>query len=194
MLIGVAIYFVLPQLEHTVGKLGFLAGLTAITAGLLLGFLEHGTYTKAFNWIRKIIGLLLVILGIYWIQGAMSAKKSEINWVHYNNQTIDTLLEAEKPIFIDFYADWCAPCKQLDSQTFTDKDVTETAELFTMLKVDCTKPDAAIQAFMDTYKVTGMPTLIFISASGIELEELREIGFLPPDKFLASMLQTLKTN
>ena len=193
MLIGVALYFVLPQLDRLVGKLGFLVGLTAVTAGLLLGFLEHGMYSTAFNWVRKIIGIILVVLGIYWISGGINAKKSEINWVHYEDQTIEQLMQDGKPIFIDFYADWCAPCKQLDRVTFTDKDVTKTANDFTMLKVDCTTPDAATQAFMEKYKVTGMPTLIFISKSGNTIPELREIGFTPPDKFLQSMQTTLQS-
>ena len=192
MLIGVALYFILPQLDRVVGKLGFLLGITGVTAGLLLGFLEHGMYTSAFNWMRRIVGVLLIVLGISWINGAVHAKKSEINWVHFENQTVEQLLEAGKPIFIDFYADWCAPCKQLDRETFTDKDVMTTAQSFTMLKVDCTKPDAATQAFMNQFKVTGMPTLVFISGSGKQLPDLREIGFVPPDKFLESMQKTLQ--
>lgn len=192
MLIGVALYFVLPQLDRVIGKLGFLLGITGVTAGLLLGFLEHGMYSKTFSWVRRIVGLLLIIFGISWINGGLHAKKSDINWLHYQSQTVQELMQDGKPMFIDFYADWCAPCKQLDRLTFTDKQVTAAAESFTMLKVDCTKPDAATQAFMDQFKVTGMPTLVFISKSGERLPDLREIGFTPPDKFLQSMQQTMQ--
>ncbi len=192
MLIGVALYFILPQLDRVVGKFSFLMGITALVAGLLLGFLEHGMYSKTFNWIRKIFGLVLIVLGIFWVQNGLQAKASEIDWVYYENQTVAELLADDKPVFIDFYADWCAPCKQLDRQTFTDKEVTELAESFTMLKVDCTKPDANVQAFMERFDVTGMPTLVFISESGQQLEELREIGFIPPDEFLASMRLALE--
>ena len=81
----------------------------------------------------------------------------------------------------------------MDRQTFTDKEVMELAESFTMLKVDCTAPDANVQALMNRFRVTGMPTLIFLSKAGEELEELREIGFIPPDEFVASMQLALET-
>jgi thiol:disulfide interchange protein DsbD len=191
MLIGVALYFILPQLEQIVGKFSFLIGITAVTAGILLGFLEHGMYSKAFNWARKIIGIILIVLGIVWVNNGIQAQKADVDWIKYSNQNIETLLEEGKPIFIDFYADWCAPCKQLDRETFTDPAVQEKAKEFTMLKVDCTKPDAATEAFMKKYNVSGMPTLIFITADGEELNDLRELGFVPPDKFLKSMDKTL---
>ncbi len=191
MLIGVAIYFILPQLERVVGKFSFLIGITGITAGLLLGFLEHGMYSKSFNWVRRGIGIVLIILGFIWVNNGIHAKTSEIDWIKYDNQSIEELLEAGKPIFIDFYADWCAPCKQLDRQTFTHKDVQSLAESFTMLKVDCTNPDAETRAFMEEFNVIGMPTLVFISDQGHYFEELREMRFIPPDIILESMQKTL---
>lgn len=193
MLIGVALYFILPQLEQIVGKLGFMIGLVAVTAGILLGFLEHGTYSKSFSRVRKIIGVILIALGIFWTYTGINAKKSEINWVTYTNQSVEQLLQEEKPVFIDFYADWCAPCKQLDRVTFTDKNVTKLSDQFIMLKVDCTKPDTHTSAFMKQFDVTGMPTLVFISNSGTVLEELREVGFIPPEDFLVSMQTALES-
>jgi thioredoxin:protein disulfide reductase len=190
MLIGVAIYFILPQLERVVGKLGYLFGITGVTAGLLLGFFEHGMYSKSFNIIRRTLGVLFILLGLYAVNGALHAKNSEINWIHYSDQTVETLVADGKPIFIDFYADWCAPCKQLDRITFTDPSVTRMAQSFTMLKVDCTNPDAVTKNFMERFAVTGMPTLIFISKSGVVQQNLREIGFTPPNRFLSSMEKT----
>jgi thiol:disulfide interchange protein DsbD len=193
LLVAVALYFLLPQLERVHDKLGFLFGLLAIFGGLLLGFLDHSPgYTKAFKVGRAVFGVLIIVMGIVWTQNALQAKPSEIDWVHYDNQTIQDFLVDGKPVFMDFYADWCAPCKQLDRETFTDERVIETAKSFTMIKVDCTAPDAATRAFMNRYQVVGMPTLIFLSASGRELEQLREIGFVGPDKMLQSMQEILE--
>ncbi len=194
LLIGVALYFIAPQLERVNGQLPFLLGITAIAGGLLLGFLEHNKgYTKGFKIFRAIIGLVLIVLGINWVHSGIHAKESEIDWVHYNGQQVEELLPEGKPVFIDFYADWCAPCKQMDRTTFTNDAVADMAESFTMIKVDCTQPDATVKSFMNRFNVTGMPTLVFIDKNGKELKELREIGYVPPDTFVEKMEKTLQS-
>ena len=60
-----------------------------------------------------------------------------------------------------------------------------------MIKVDCTIPDANTKALMNKYNVTGMPTLVFLSKSGKELTDLREIGFVGPEKFITSFQKAL---
>jgi len=75
----------------------------------------------------------------------------------------------------------------LDRETFSDDRVVERAEAFSMIKVDCTSPDEVTKQFMRRYGVAGMPTLVFLSRGGNELPDLREIGFIGPDRFLLSM-------
>lgn len=192
LLVGVAIYFIIPQLEQIYDKLGFLIGILGIFAGLLLGFLDHDSgYTKKFKIGRGIFGIILIILAIGWTNNAIHSKPSDLNWTKFDSQSVEELLSESKPLFFDFYADWCAPCKQLDRDTFSDDVVVEKSKLFNMIKVDCTSPDAATKTLMDKFKVTGMPTLIFISKSGKELKNLREIGFIGPDNFLQSMDKAL---
>ncbi|HEX9974878.1 MAG TPA: thioredoxin family protein, partial [bacterium] len=185
LLIGVALYFFLPQAKHIYDQQGFFFGLLAIFGGLLLGFLDHAPgYTKAFKIGRGIFGILMMLLGILLVNKAIDAKPSELNWLHYENETIAELREEGKPIFIDFYADWCAPCKEMDRTTFKDERVIEISKQIAMVKVDCTAPDENIKKFMDQFEVTGMPTLVFINKAGEEVFEMREIGYLGADKFL----------
>ena len=193
LLVGVAIYFLMPQLERIYDKLGFMLGLLSIFGGLLLGFLDHAPgYTRGFKIGRAVFGIVIVLLGINWTQAAINSRPSEIDWIKYEGQSMEQLLAEGKPIFIDFYADWCAPCKKLDRVTFTDSRVVELAKSFTMIKVDCTKPDHTVQSFKDRFHATGMPTLVFINPKGEEIESLRKVGYIGPDKFLESMKAALE--
>ncbi len=185
LLIGVALYFFLPQAKHIYDQQGFFFGLLAIFGGLLLGFLDHDpNYKKGFNIFRGIFGVLMIMLGVLWVNKAIHAKPSDLNWLHYQNETLTELTNESKPIFIDFYADWCAPCKEMDRTTFKDKRVVEIAKQITMVKVDCTAPDESIKNLMNQFNVTGMPTLVFIDKNGKEVLEMREIGYLGADEFL----------
>ncbi len=190
LLLGVAFYFLAPQLERLGNIFGFLAGLTGLVGGLLLGFLDHsGGESKTFRIFKKVVGVVLLLLGITWINGAIQEKTVSLPWNHYNGQSMEQILSSGKPVFMDFYADWCAPCKQLDRETFSDPRVAARADQFYFLKVDCTKPDAATKAFMELYQVSGMPTLVFLTPDGKEIAALREIGFIDAETFLGSMEQ-----
>jgi len=193
LLVGVALYFLIPQAKHVYNQQSFYFGVLSIFGGLLLGFLDHAPgYTKGFKIGRAVFGVLIILLGISFTNSAIHSEPPAIDWVHYKNESIEDFLKHDKPIIIDYYADWCAPCKQMDRETFENESVIEKAKQFTMIKVDCTSPTKQIRAFMDKYDVTGMPTFVFITKKGEELTDLREIGFVEYTNFLEKMDKTLK--
>jgi thioredoxin:protein disulfide reductase len=194
LLIGVALYFLVPQIERVYNKQYFLLGLLAIVGGLLLGFLDHTEASRGFKRFRGIAGIMMLLLGLHLTHTAIESKPVTIPWIHYSGQPVSQWTAAGKPVFMDFYADWCAPCKQLERETFSDPKVQEAFKAFSLIKIDCTKPDEATRAFMNQFKVSGMPTLIFLQADGRELEELREVGFIGPDKFLHSLQRAQQGN
>ncbi len=193
LLIGVALYFILPQMKHIYDKQSFFFGLLAIFGGLLLGFLDHEPgYTKGFKIGRAIFGILVIIFGISLTNNAIQSKPPSIGWIEYKNEQLNDFIQTEKPVLLDFYADWCAPCKQMDRETFEHPVIIEKAKEFTMIKVDCTAPDKNVRNFMNYFEVTGMPTYIFITTDGKELKELREVGYVDYDVFLEKMNQTIE--
>ncbi len=93
-----------------------------------------------------------------------------------------------KPVIIDFYADWCAPCRELEQITFHDSAVVGAAESFSMLKVDLTrKGDPLHEVLLNSYEVHGVPTVVFLGPGGKEVEGIRVVSFEKPEVFLEKM-------
>jgi thiol:disulfide interchange protein DsbD len=90
---------------------------------------------------------------------------------------------AGKPTMIDFYADWCAQCKELDKYTYVDPKIIELSKKFNNIKIDLTKGDKEIES---KFKILGLPVVAFIDKDGKEIENLRVTGFLQPEEFQKS--------
>jgi thiol:disulfide interchange protein DsbD len=192
LLVGVAVYFLLPQLERVYDKLGFMLSLVTLFGGLLLGFLDQSSgYSRPFSRARKVFGIIVMVLGMIWMNHALAARASQINWIHVSSvEELKERIDPQKPTFIDFYADWCAPCKQMDRETFRDPRVAEVAKNMNMVKVDCTAPDSQTRALMNAYQVSGMPTLVFKTSDQTPVPELRKVGYLGSEDMI-EQLETL---
>jgi thiol:disulfide interchange protein DsbD len=93
-----------------------------------------------------------------------------------------------RPVMIDFSAEWCAACKELDRYTYVDQSViSEANERFVNIKVDGTNELDSVDALYDRFGVQALPTIAFISSTGEVLHSPRVNGFLPPDQFLAEL-------
>ena len=192
LLIGVAIYFLLPQAKQISDQQGLYLGVLGIFGGLLLGFLERGEgYPRSFKIIRGIIGCLLIFSGALLVNAALQPEPPAIDWVYYRGQSIEQLQDKNRPLLIDFYADWCAACKELDRRTFRNKKVVKKATEFVMLRVDCTSHDNKCTALTEKFRVSGLPTVVFISSKGEEINSLRAVGFLGPAEMLRKMEEAL---
>ena len=89
----------------------------------------------------------------------------------------------DKPAIIDFYADWCIPCKELDALTFSDPRVIEISKSFAAFKVDMTKTlSDETERIREKFNIRGMPTVLLISSNGEEVERIT--GFVNADEFL----------
>ena len=89
---------------------------------------------------------------------------------------------------IDFWAEWCAPCKKLDANTFSDPDVAEEAKRFVALKIDVTEPTASAERrFREEYGLAGVPYVLFIDSTGERRPELAVTGYVGPSVMLERM-------
>jgi thiol:disulfide interchange protein len=121
-------------------------------------------------------------LGVSW-QGpqpvAQAAPKSapnvvaakKIKWQSSWSAALKEAKRTGKPIFVDFYATWCGPCKMLDEHVYTNRKVIDASRKWVMLKVDAERNTQLAQA----NKITAFPTLIFYSPTGKAV--VRKMGF-----------------
>ncbi|MBL8957231.1 MAG: thioredoxin family protein [Myxococcaceae bacterium] len=103
----------------------------------------------------------------------------------------DALLEKAKatckPVMIDFFAEWCAACKELDAHTYTSQAVVDEAGRFVNIKVDGTNDHEVLDTLYERFGVKGLPTVAFVAPNGTVLADPKVTGFLPPEKFLAEL-------
>jgi thiol:disulfide interchange protein DsbD len=90
---------------------------------------------------------------------------------------------AGKPVMLDFYADWCASCKEMEKYTFTDAAVQAALANAVLLQADVTAHDEVDQALLARFDVFGPPTIAFFGADGVERKNFRLVGFAPADQF-----------
>ncbi len=90
-----------------------------------------------------------------------------------------------KPVLLDFYADWCVSCKEMERYTFSDPEVAAEMQRFLLLQADVTANDAEDQALLQgRFGLPGPPAILFFDAQGRELRDRRAVGFLSKDEFL----------
>ena len=103
-------------------------------------------------------------------------------------ERVEQAAKKGKPVIIDFYADWCASCLDLERITFYDPQAVEVAKSFSMLKVDLTrKYDLLRMVWRNRYEMRGVPTIVFLEPDRKELESLPVVSFEKPETFLEKM-------
>ena len=99
---------------------------------------------------------------------------------------------AGKPVMLDFYADWCVSCKEMERFTFADSQVAARMKQFVLLKADVTANTDADTALLKRFGLFGPPGIIFFDANGREQGELRVVGFQPAEQFLPTLERVLR--
>ena len=90
---------------------------------------------------------------------------------------------AGKPVMLDFYADWCVSCKEMEKFTFPDETVRTALANAVWLQADVTANDETDQALLKHFNIYGPPTIAFYGADGIERTRYRVVGFMKTAEF-----------
>ena len=134
---------------------------------------------------------LLILLFALVSFSCTSGRPEVIEWQFYAPVLLEEAKSEGKPVILNFHADWCDPCHELDRFTFGNPRVIEATSGFIMAKVDLTKYESKqSQLLREEFKITGVPEILFLDRMGHEIKESRVIGYLGPDDFL-QLLRTV---
>jgi thiol:disulfide interchange protein DsbD len=204
MLLGVAIWLLTPVLPSIVPMLAW-AGLLVFSA-IYLHALDplpaHASgwqrFWKGFGVIALLAGAALFIgalagsrdplqpLAILRAQAASSAPaaaETKFQRVASVEELDQILKTATRPVMLDFYADWCISCKEMERFTFADPAVARRLEGFQLIQADVTANSDADKALLKRFKLFGPPGIIFFDADGAERKNLRVVGFQNAETF-----------
>ncbi|SDA80157.1 MULTISPECIES: protein-disulfide reductase DsbD [unclassified Janthinobacterium] len=199
LLLGVAWWLVSPVLPGAVQMLGWTVLFVGYGMYLLVG--KSGAKNA---WVAKAFGLVFAVLGVLQLVGVASGGRDPLaplahlggGQVHAQAFTrVKTVAQLDaalaqlngKPALLDFYADWCVSCIEMEKLTFVDPAVREKMGQAVLLQVDVTANDADDKAMLKRFQLFGPPGIIMFNPQGQEIAQSRVIGFQSASTFLTSL-------
>ncbi|MRV70371.1 protein-disulfide reductase DsbD [Duganella sp. FT92W] len=213
LLIAVAIWMISPVLPAAAnmalwGAFAILCAAFLRTGEALPPGAGIGAYTA------KALGVVMLLAGVFELVGAASSGKDVLQplahlrgaatapaadgqagaheGVRFTRiRTVadldQVLAAANKPVLLDFYADWCVACKEMERMTFSEAGVKAAMRNMQLVQVDVTANSADDRALMKRFQLFGPPGIILFNASGKEVPQARVIGFMPADAFMRQL-------
>ena len=212
LLLSVALWIVQPVLPAVVAQLLWGALLIALAA--LLGLFQRAETNTPRVWLRKSAAVAAMVFGVAQFIGvaaggtdtlkplagvvgagkgasavAAAGEPAAVNFRKVKSvaELDEALRTAGKPVMLDFYADWCVSCKEMERFTFTDARVQAKLAGALLLKADVTANNAEDRELLKRFKLFGPPGTIFFDPKGEELTGVRVIGFQDAERFLQSL-------
>jgi thiol:disulfide interchange protein DsbD len=179
VLVGLALYFLDPLLPNR--SVTRMLPYYAVAVGIFLGFLSRAGRNWPFLLTRYALGTLSIV-ALIAILAQSRRTVPQLSFEPFDPTTLETAKSAEQPVVIDFAADWCVPCREMERTTFVDPTVVRAAAGFVRLRANLTAENAANHAIIKRFTVEGVPTTIFIDANGAIRK--RRVGYVGPDEFL----------
>ena len=211
-LLAVAIWLISPLLSPLV-NMGLWATLLIISAMYLHALEPLAVNAKGFARFWKGVGVIFLVAGIALLLGALGGSRDLLQPLSVfqggpagaaetkphmvftrvkNVAELDAAVAAAKgkPVMLDFYADWCVSCKEMEKFTFADPKVQERLKGAVLLQADVTGNTADDKALLARFKLFGPPGIIFFDANGQE-STYRVVGYEKTEQFLASIDKAL---
>ncbi len=160
--------------------------------------------TKTSGLVARLLGALFILLGLTQLTGAATGGRDAFApFAHWSarpastavfvrvksSSDLDALIRNAqgRPVMLDFYADWCVSCIEMEKLTFTDQKVAAALRGMLLVQADVTANDASDKALLKRFGLFGPPGIIFFDKSGNEVRAARVIGYQAPERFLQSV-------
>ncbi|MBP7148796.1 MAG: thioredoxin family protein [Acidobacteria bacterium] len=192
LLVAMAAHFVAPLLPPPSGD--WLWSAVLVISGLYLLLVARPGHDQPWlDRFMRLASVALVVVGVVQAPALTSSQAGpeHVDWPPYEEVALQAALQQGRPVVIDFSADWCGPCKKLESKTFTDPRVAEKLSGMARFKADLTQVDDRTEALREKFEVAGVPTIMFFNR-GAEIAETRLTGYEDPDQFLARLERVLR--
>jgi thiol:disulfide interchange protein DsbD len=163
-------------------------------------------------WLQRTLGVLLVATAA-WIASplfqngngganntaANGQRQHQISGANFfiveSNAQLDQFLlqakEQNKHVLLDFYADWCISCKEMEVNTFANPEVNQELQKFVLLQADVTKNSADNEALLKRFGLFGPPGILIFDLNSVEQKDQRVIGYMPPQRFIERLKKAL---
>jgi thiol:disulfide interchange protein DsbD len=121
------------------------------------------------------------------INTAKSLPFIRVTTLEQTQQQLQIAKNTGKPVFLDFYADWCSTCRELDDTVFANPKVATALTSYILIRADVTEDNDQIKALQKYFNVVAPPVMIFFNKSGNEVKSARMVGGVTAKEFLAAM-------
>jgi thiol:disulfide interchange protein DsbD len=174
-----------------------------LAATLCLAYGVHLLHQRI-NKISAVIGVIFSFIGLIQLINVATGGRDALTPLSHlrsnpaptltfiNIDSVDALNKAiassqGKIIMLDFYADWCVSCKEMESFTFTKPNVAQRMDQFLLLQADVTANNPEDRALLKRFKLFGPPGIIFFEPGGRERKDVRVVGFQEANRFAANL-------
>jgi thiol:disulfide interchange protein DsbD len=163
-------------------------------------------------WLQRTLGVLLVATAA-WIASPLIQKTDQVGsektingqkvhqvgdlsfLVIHSSAELDVQLtkakQEQKLVMLDFYADWCISCKEMELNTFANAEVSKELKQFVLLQADVTANSPDNQALLKRFNLFGPPGILIFNQNSEELKAQRVIGYMPPQRFIERLKQAV---
>jgi len=198
LMLATALWMVAPVLPAWLYVAGW--------AALGIGYGAYLLWGGSTHWVVRAAGLAFATLGVVQLVSVVSGGRDALAPLSHlagkaavpiasdfvrikTSPDLDAVLAQTggKPVMLDFYADWCVSCKEMERFTFSDPRVHEKLSQMVLLQIDVTVNNADDKAMLKRFQLFGPPGIILFDRQGRELADKRVIGFQSAEQFLQSL-------